>query len=131
MLAPASKAALLKNPPGAHYPTAEHLNLPAVQAKSVPTFCLKVRFHQTGRAGVVEQPAVVSPYAGNTLWLRSEEAPKCVPGEVHRRGRLRMREQSTQRPSYADFFGSFLVRQQERDIRLLFCDKKSTYISAY
>ena len=38
---PHAKAALLKNPPGAHSVSAEELNVDPVQAKSVPTFCLK------------------------------------------------------------------------------------------
>ena len=48
MLAPASKAALLKNPPGAHLGSIAERNPASVQEKSVPTFflqglCSKIR----------------------------------------------------------------------------------------
>ena len=56
MLAPASKAALLKNPPGAHLVSPVELNVYPVQEKSVPTFSLQGFCSITGRAARAEPP---------------------------------------------------------------------------
>ena len=118
MLAPASKAALLKNLSGAHlrwrWSTLTYI---LFGQKMFRFFCPKgntIANRQSGRRGTVR-----FDFACGVLQscpLRCSADIKCATGEVHRRGRLSARERRTQRLSYADFFGYFLVRRQESNI---------------
>jgi len=58
-LLPQAKPPSLRIHPARTWPLLEHLNLHPVQAKSVPTFCLKVRFANTRQGGERGAPAVV------------------------------------------------------------------------
>ena len=74
-------------------------------------------YRQSGESGA----AAISKADSGTKScpLRCSADTKCATGEVHRRGRLSARERRTQRLSYADFFGYFLVRRQESNTSVL------------
>ena len=119
LLAPASKAALLKNLSDTHlrwrWSTLTYILF--VQ-KMFRFFVRKVSLEKNRQSGPKwNSPLSVRLQSANKLCpLRYSAVAKCVPGVVHRRGRLGSRERDTQRLSYADFFGYFLVRRQESNI---------------
>ena len=103
----------------------EHRNLPPVRTKKCSDFCTK---GDCGRKSAERtswnSPLSVRLQLANKLCpLRCAADAKCAPGVVHRRGRLGSRERDTQRLSYADFFGYFLVRRQESNSNIFVVHK--------
>ena len=138
MIAPASEAALLKNLPGAPWTAAQHLSVAPVQAKSVPTFCLKRKCREKSGGQGERSPchrldqnvcnfrsirrtrlpsARRERYIGEGGAPRSESIIIMIAGGNHTTiYGWDARERGFQRLSYADFFGYFLVRRQESNI---------------
>jgi len=121
LLAPASKAALLKNPPGTHLASPVELNDDTVQEKSVPTFSLqstifqnrfsagrRERSRRLGQAAFRQQ--VLPGKVLNCITVRAGEFLK---------GRLSARERRTQRPLSRFLLVLFLAKQEKYIIPLV------------